>query len=153
MKAWVMRLIALFDRLPYEVPAVLGRFAIAATFWLSGRTKVDGWNFFAVNDKTLFLFQEEYKVPLLPPGLAALLAQSAEHIFPVLIILGLATRFSALALLGMTLVIQLFVYPGAYAMHATWAAILLMLVKFGPGTLSLDHLLERDGSKSKSVSL
>jgi putative oxidoreductase len=141
MNALVNRLVTLFDRTPYDVPAVLGRFAIAATFWLSGRTKVDGWSIHTVTDKTLFLFQEEYKVPLLSPWLAALLAQSAEHVFPVLIILGLATRFSALALLCMTLVIQLFVYPGAYVMHASWAAILLMLIKFGPGTLSVDRML------------
>ena len=143
MKTLVARLIDIFERIPYEVPALIGRFAIAAIFWLSGRTKVDGWNIFSVNDKTLFLFQEEYKVPLLPPGLSALLAQMAEHIFPVLIILGLATRFSALALLGMTLVIQVFVYPSAYVTHATWAAILLMLIKFGPGALALDRLVKR----------
>ena len=143
MKALVARVIELFERIPYDVPALIGRFAIAAIFWLSGRTKVDGWNIFTVNDKTLFLFQEEYKVPLLPPGLSALLAQMAEHIFPVLIILGLATRFSALALLGMTLVIQIFVYPNAYVTHATWAAILLMLMKFGPGALALDRLVKR----------
>jgi putative oxidoreductase len=90
----------------------------------------------------LFLFEQEYKVPLLSPWLAALLAQLAEHVFPVLIILGLATRFSALALLGMTLVIQIFVYPNAYVTHATWAAILLMLIKFGPGLVSIDALLK-----------
>jgi putative oxidoreductase len=143
MKTLVARLIGLFERIPYDVPALLGRFAIAAIFWLSGRTKVDSWNIFSVNDKTLFLFQEEYKVPLLPPGLSALLAQMAEHIFPVLIVIGLATRFSALALLGMTLVIQIFVYPNAYVTHATWAAILLMLIKFGPGSLALDKLVKR----------
>jgi putative oxidoreductase len=143
MKTLVARLIDIFERIPYDVPALIGRFAIAAIFWLSGRTKVDGWNIFSVNDKTLFLFQEEYKVPLLPPGLSALLAQMAEHIFPVLIVIGLATRFSALALLGMTLVIQIFVYPNAYVTHATWAAILLMLIKFGPGALALDRLVKR----------
>lgn len=143
MKNVVLRLVSLCAALPYAVPALLGRFAIAAIFWLSGRTKVDGWNIFTVNAKTLFLFQEEYKVPLLPPGTAALMAQLAEHIFPVLIILGIATRFSALALLGMTLVIQIFVYPNAYVTHATWAAILLMLIKFGPSELSLDHLIRR----------
>jgi putative oxidoreductase len=145
MRTIIRRFIALCEALPYIVPALIGRFAIAAIFWLSGRTKVDGWNIFTVNEKTLFLFQEEYKVPFLPPGTAALLAQLAEHIFPVLIILGIATRFSALALLGMTLVIQFFVYPNAYVTHATWAAILLMLIKFGPSELSLDHLLKRAG--------
>jgi putative oxidoreductase len=143
MTGLVARIVDLCGRIPYDVPALLGRFAIAAIFWLSGRTKVDGWNILAVNEKTLFLFQEEYKVPLLAPWLAALLAQTAEHVFPILIILGLATRLSALALFGMTLVIQIFVYPHAYVTHATWAAILLMLIKFGPGVLSLDRLVKR----------
>ncbi|NJM30787.1 MAG: DoxX family protein [Rhizobiales bacterium] len=143
MKNLIASLIRLFERTPYWLVALLGRFAIAAVFWKSGRTKVDGWNIFTVNDKTAFLFQEEYKVPLLPPELSALMAQIAEHVLPVLLILGLATRFSALGLLAMTAVIQFFVYPNAYALHASWAAILLMLIKFGPGMVSLDHWLSR----------
>jgi putative oxidoreductase len=67
----------------------------------------------------------------------------AEHVFPFLLLIGLATRFSALALLGMTLVIQLFVYPDAYATHGTWAALLLYLMARGPGALSIDHWLAR----------
>jgi putative oxidoreductase len=85
------------------------------------------------------LFQEEYKLPLLAPALAAPMAAVAEHVFPLLILVGLGTRFSALALLGMTLVIQVLVYPGAYATHGTWAAVLLYLIVHGPGALSLDH--------------
>ena len=130
-------------RSPYSLIALVGRFAVGLVFWNSGRTKVEGWNIFAVNDKTLFLFTEEYKVPVLPPGTAALLAQMAEHILPVLLVLGLATRFSALGLLGMTLVIQIFVYPGAYVVHGTWAAILLMLMRFGPGAIALARLTAR----------
>ena len=136
-------LISLMARIPYSPLALLARLAIGLVFWNSGRTKVDGWNIFRVNDKTLFLFTEEYKVPFVPPGVSALMAQMAEHILPILLVLGLATRFSALGLLAMTLVIQIFVYPGSYVVHGTWAAILLMLIKFGPGALSLDHLIRR----------
>ncbi|MNC67723.1 hypothetical protein D3C75_1182460 [compost metagenome] len=82
-------------------------------------------------------------MPLLTPELAAHLAAFAEHFFPVLILVGLATRFSALALLGMTLVIQTFVYPDAYPTHGTWAAVLLYLMARGPGAFSIDHLLAR----------
>jgi putative oxidoreductase len=143
MKKLVTTAIAAMERIPYSLIALVGRFAVGLVFWNSGRTKVEGWNIFAVNDKTLFLFTEEYKVPVLPPGTAALLAQMAEHILPVLLVLGLATRFSALGLLGMTLVIQIFVYPGAYVVHGTWAAILLMLMRFGPGAIALDRLIAR----------
>jgi putative oxidoreductase len=143
MKSLIASVIRLFEQSPYWLIALLGRFAIAVVFWKSGRSKVDGWNIFTVNDKTKFLFQEEYKVPLLPPELSALMAQIAEHVLPVLLILGLATRFSALGLLVMTAVIQFFVYPNAYALHASWAAILLMLIKSGPGIVSLDNWILR----------
>lgn len=143
MKRLIDGLIALMTRIPYLLIGLVGRLSIGLVFWSSGRTKVDGWNIFAVNDKTLFLFTEEYRLPIVPPGLAALGAQVAEHVLPALLIVGLATRFSALGLLVMTLVIQIFVYPNAYVLHGTWAAILLMLMKFGPGALSLDHLIRR----------
>jgi putative oxidoreductase len=143
MKSMISSIIRLFEQTPYWLIALMGRLSIALVFWKSGRSKVDGWNIFSVNDKTKFLFQEEYKVPLLPVELAALMAQIAEHVLPALLILGLATRFSALGLLIMTAVIQFFVYPNAYALHASWAAILLMLIKFGPGMVSLDHWLSR----------
>lgn len=135
--------IGLLQKLPQSFISLVGRLAIGLVFWSSGRTKVEGWNIFEVSDKTLFLFQEEYKVPLLKPEIAALMAQVAEHVFPVLLFVGLAARFSALALLGMTLVIEVFVYPYAYVVHATWAAILLMLVKHGAGAVSLDSLIKR----------
>jgi Predicted membrane protein len=89
------------------------------------------------------LFQSEYHMPLLSPELAAHLAAFAEHFFPMLILIGFATRFSALALLGMTLTIQLFVYPDAYPTHGTWAAVLLYLMATGPGKLSIDHLIAK----------
>jgi putative oxidoreductase len=89
------------------------------------------------------LFRDEYRLPLIPPEIAAPLAAFAEHFFPILILLGLATRLSALGLLGMTMTIQLFVYPDAYPTHGTWAAVLLYLMVHGPGKLSLDHWISR----------
>ncbi len=135
--------VRLCEKLPYALIALVGRLAIGLVFWNSGRSKVAGWDLLSVNDKTLFLFQEEYRVPFLQPEFAALMAQIAEHVFPVLLFVGLATRLSALALFGMTLVIAIFVYPEAYVTHGLWAAVLLMLVKFGPGEISLDHLIFR----------
>ena len=88
-------LIGFMARIPYSLIALIGRLAIGMVFWNSGRSKVDGWNIFHVNDKTAFLFKEEYKLPFVPPDLAALAAQIAEHVLPALIIIGLATRFSA----------------------------------------------------------
>jgi putative oxidoreductase len=136
-------LINLFSKIPHWLIALIGRLAVGLVFWKSGRTKVEGWNIFQVNDKTLFLFTEEYKVPILPPGLAALAAQVAEHVLPVLLVIGLATRFSAFGLFIMTMVIQIFVYPGSYLQHGLWATALLMLVKYGPGKLSIDYLIYR----------
>jgi putative oxidoreductase len=133
----------LLARIPHALIGLVGRLAIALVFWNSGRAKVKGWNIFEVSDSTLFLFREEYKVPVIPPELAALAAQVAEHVLPVLLVLGLFTRISATGLFIMTLVIQIFVYPNAYVVHGTWAAILLMLMKYGPGQISLDNLMGR----------
>ncbi len=144
MKSLILSIIGLMERFPHSLHALLARVVIGLVFWNSGRTKVDGWNIFHVNDKTLFLFQEEYKVPLLPADISALLAQVSEHVFSVLLIIGLASRFSALALLGMTLVIEIFVYPEAYVTHGLWAAVLLLIIKYGPGALSVDHLIRRN---------
>ncbi|MFK3645295.1 DoxX family protein [Pseudomonas protegens] len=150
----VNRIIQGFERIPYSLIAFIARFSIAAVFWKSGQTKVEGLAVDLVDgtfqlgwprlaDSTIPLFKSEYHVPLLTPEVAAHLAAFAEHFFPMLILLGLATRFSALALLGMTLTIQLFVYPDAYPTHGTWAAIFLLLMARGPGVFSLDHLLAR----------
>jgi putative oxidoreductase len=117
--------------------ALIDRVAIAAIFFLSGRTKVDG--LLTVNEGAYALFREEYKVPLLRPELAAHLAAYAEHLFPLLLVLGLFTRLSALALLGMTAVIQIFVYPDAWPTHLSWAGLLLYLVGRGAGPASLDR--------------
>ena len=143
MTRLIETLIRLLARIPHSLIGLVGRLAIGLVFLNSGRTKVKGWNIFEVSDSTLFLFREEYKLPIVPPELAALGAQVAEHVLPVLLIVGLATRFSALGLLIMTLVIQIFVYPNAYVVHGTWAAILLMLMKYGPGKLSIDYLIYR----------
>lgn len=135
--------------LPNTLLAFIARFSIAAVFWKSGQTKIEGLAIDIVSgeftlgiprlsDNAVFLFKEEYQLPLLPPELGATLAALGEHILPLFILLGLATRLSALGLLGMTLVIQLFVYPDAYATHGTWAAVLLYLMAHGPGQLSLD---------------
>lgn len=123
----------------HAVLAVTTRVAIAAIFFLSGRTKVDG--LLTVNDSAYTLFRDDYKVPVLPPELAAHLATYAEHLLPLLLVMGLFTRLSALALLGMTAVIQIFVYPDAWPTHLSWAALLLYLVGRGAGPLSLDRAL------------
>jgi len=129
---------SLGERIPDSAVALLARFAVASVFWRSGQTKVNG---FSLREETFVLFQEEYKVPLLPPDLAAYLATTAEHVFPVLLVIGLASRLSALGLLGMTLVIQLFVYPGGWPEHILWFAPLLLVIARGPGAISLDHLI------------
>jgi putative oxidoreductase len=129
----------LAERIPYSVVALVARLAVAGVFWRSGQTKVDG--FLHIKDNTFFLFAEEYMVPLLPPHFAAYLATIAEHVFPVLLVAGLGSRLSALALIGMTLVIQLFVYPDGWPEHILWFALLLLIVARGPGAVSLDQLI------------
>jgi len=119
--------------------ALATRVAIAAIFFLSGRTKVDG--LLTVNDSAYALFRDEYKVPLVPPEFAAHLAAYSEHVFPILLVIGLGTRLSAFALLGMTAVIQIFVYPGAWPTHLSWAALLLYLIGRGAGPVSLDRAI------------
>lgn len=119
--------------------ALCARFALGAIFLLSGRTKVEG--LLTVSEGTHALFRDEYKVPLLAPEVAAHLATYAEHLLPALLVLGLFTRLSALGLLAMTAVIQLFVYPDAWPTHLSWAALALYLVGRGGGALSLDRSL------------
>lgn len=126
----------LAERIPHDLIALVARLGIAGVFWQSGQTKVEGWH---VSDSAIYLFENEYRLPLLDPWLAAHAAAFAEHLFPVLLVFGLFSRLSALALLGMTLVIQTFVYPGAWPTHATWAACLLLIIAGGPGRLALDH--------------
>lgn len=127
------------QRVPDALIALGARLAVAAIFFLSGRTKVEG--LLTLKDSTYLLFAEEYRVPLLPADLAAHLATYAEHALPILLVLGLFTRYAALGLLGMTAVIQLFVYPDAWPTHLSWATLLLYLVARGGGHLALDRAL------------
>ncbi len=124
--------------LPHDLLALAMRIGIAAIFYMSGRTKVEG--FLTLTDSAYELFRTEYKLPLIPPEIAAHLAAYAEHLFPLLLVLGLFTRISALALLGMTLTIQFFVYPDAWPTHLSWAGLLLYLVGRGGGGFSIDRL-------------
>jgi putative oxidoreductase len=118
------------------------RIVLAGIFWRSARTKVEEGTWFAISDTTYFLFAEEYAGVPLPSELAAQLATVSEHLFPALLVLGLFTRGAALGLLGMTMVIQIFVYPEAWwSVHALWAALALVLITRGGGSLSLDAAL------------
>jgi len=154
LKDLLEQAVDLFSTIPDSLIALLGRFSVAAIFWKSGQTKVQGFAIDIVSgeftlgmprlsDSVVELFRDEYKLPLVPPELAAPLAAFAEHLFPLLILIGLATRFSAAALLVMTLTIQVLVYPDAYPTHGVWAAVLVFLMAKGPGVFSLDHLISR----------
>jgi len=136
----INRLAGVFERLtPDWLLGLVIRFGVAGIFFLSGRTKVDG--LLHVKDSTFVLFMEEYHVPLLPPVVAAYASAYAEHLFSILLVLGLFTRFSALAFLGMTTVIEVFVYPDAWPTHLSWAGLLLYLIGRGGGAVSLDRVL------------
>lgn len=140
--------------IPHSLIALIGRVAIAGVFWKSGQTKIEGLaiDIFAgqfqlgwprLSASVVDLFRDEYALPVLPPDLAATLAATGEHILPLLLLIGLGTRFAALGLLVMTLVIQLLIYPAAWPTHGVWAAVLLWLMARGPGVVSIDHWLAR----------
>ena len=135
----IERATALLEQIPYSLVALAARIFPAAVFWQSGQSKLEGWH---LSDNAIYLFREEYKLPLIDPVIAAHLAAFAEHFFPILLVLGLATRFAALALLGMTLVIEIFVYPDAWPTHGTWAACFMILIARGAGKWSLDHVIK-----------
>ena len=146
--------LALDRAVPDDLLVLVARVAIAAIFFLSGRTKVEG--FLTITDSTYELFRTEYALPLVSPQVAAHAATYSEHLFPALLVLGLFTRPAAAALLGMTLVIEIFVYPDAWPTHLSWAAILLLLIARGGGAWSLDRVLwvlPASGSGSSKVSL
>jgi len=124
---------------PPSLLLLVQRLGIASVFFMSGRTKVDG--LITVNDSAFELFRSEYALPIVKPELAAYAATYAEHLFPILLVLGLFTRVSAGALLIMTLVIEIFVYPDAWPTHLSWAGLLLPLIALGGGRLSLDRVL------------
>jgi putative oxidoreductase len=130
--------IATLDRIPDWFIALAARVFPAAVFWQSGQTKVAGWH---LKPSAIVLFQNEYQLPLIDPTTAAYASAFAEHFFPILLVIGLATRFSALALLCMTAVIEIFVYPFAWPTHGVWATCFLVVIARGPGWLSLDHLI------------
>ncbi|TCW82976.1 DoxX family protein [Burkholderia sp. SRS-46] len=131
------RAIQRLDRVPDWLLAIPLRLAVATIFWNSAMVKLADWN------AALALFRDEYRLPLLPPDLAAYLAVSIELSTPVLLVLGLGVRPVALLLLGMTAVIEIFVYPLAWPTHLQWAAMLLVLLCRGGGVLSLDALVRR----------
>jgi putative oxidoreductase len=137
----ILRAIRLLERVPYSLLAIPLRLAVATIFWNSAMTKLADWN------AALQLFHDEYKVPVLPPEVAAYIAVSIELSTPVLLVLGLGTRLAALVLLGMTSVIEIFVYPQAWPTHIQWAAMLLVLLCRGAGSWSLDHLIRRRREK------
>lgn len=127
--------------LPESLLLLIARLGAAAIFFLSGRAKVEGW--FTITDGTFDLFVTEYALPLIPPHIAAYAATISEHLLSILLVLGLCTRGAALGLLGMTLVIQIFVYPDAWPTHLSWMGLLLPLLAKGAGAWSLDRLLSR----------
>jgi len=145
---------AILSKIPESLTLFIARFAIAAVFWRSGQTKIQGFSldFIAMKaefgvpqlaDSTLYLFQHEYSLPLIPPMIAAILATIAEHVLPILILTGTFTRLAGFGIAMMTLVIQIFVYPDAYPTHATWIAISLVLMSRGAGSFSVDHWLTK----------
>jgi putative oxidoreductase len=134
----IQRAIAAMGRIPDWLIALAARVFPAAVFWQSGQTKVAG---FHLKPSAIALFQNEYQLPLIDPVIAAHISAFSEHFFPILLVIGLATRFSALALLFMTAVIEIFVYPDAWPTHGVWATCFLVVISRGPGWLSLDHLI------------
>lgn len=142
MKTQFLTLIDKAETLPGAVIALMARVALAGIFFKSGLTKVEiGEDGFAFASSVQYLFEEEYQIPLLPWDVAAFLAAANELILPVLLVIGLATRFSALALLGMTAVIQVFVYPQAWDTHLIWATALVYLISRGAGAWSVDRVV------------
>jgi len=130
---------ALAGAVPHSVIALLARIAMGSTFWLSARTKIDG--LLTLKDSTFFLFENEYALPMLPVNVAAYLATYSEHLFALMLFVGLGSRLGAAGMLGITAVIQLLVYPSAWPTHLGWAVLLLVIIAQGPGKLSLDHVL------------
>lgn len=146
----ITRLNQTLSTLPAAPVALMLRVFPALVFWQSGRTKVEG---VSIKDSTWFLFEHEYALPLIPHELAAVMATVAEHLLPALLIIGLFTRLSALGLLAMTAVIQIFVYPDAWMTHGLWAAPLLAVMARGPGRWSVDHFAGFDRASGREMAV
>ncbi len=134
---WARKIIGWLDAVPYWLLALPLRLAIATVFWNSGIAKLANW------DTTLALFADEYQLPLMAPEIAAYLSAAIELTAPPLLLLGLLTRPVAGLLLGMTTIIEVFVYPDAWPTHIQRAAMLLILLCRGAGRLSVDHWIAR----------
>jgi putative oxidoreductase len=132
-------------RFPLSLIQLAGRIGVGVTFFKAGLLKYNSWEF------AVKLFEDEYRVPILDPAVAARIAMTQELTIPILLFLGLATRIATLPLLGMIAVIQIFVYPNAYNDHLTWGAILVLLLTTGPGVFSLDHVIGRLRGSKRSV--
>jgi putative oxidoreductase len=128
---------ALLARFPLSIILLAGRIGVGVTFFKAGLLKYNSFEF------TVKLFEDEYRVPLLDPAVAARIAMIQELTIPILLFLGLATRIATVPLLGMIAVIQTFVYPNAYNDHLTWGSVLVLVLTRGPGVFSLDYLIER----------
>lgn len=124
-----------FQDIAFPVLLLLMRLWMAKIFFFSGLTKISNW------DAALFLFENEYKVPLIPSDIAAYLSAFNELVFPVLLVVGLATRFATIPLLVMTLVIQ-FTYEMSLE-HFYWGFLLITLLICGPGKISMDYWIKR----------
>ncbi len=140
LEASLSSLVQWANRMPSSILGLIVRVGIAIVFWRSGQTKVSGWH---VTDSAIQLFRDEYKLPLIPPEWAANIAALQEHLFALLLIVGLASRLSALGLLAMTAVIEIFVYPQNWPDHLLWTGSLLYVISRGPGALSLDGIIYR----------
>ena len=130
---------------PLSIIQLAGRIGVGATFFRAGLLKYNSWEF------TVKLFQEEYRVPLLDPAVAARIAMVQELTIPILLFLGLGTRIATIPLLGMIAVIQIFVYPNAYNEHLVWGSLLVLLLTRGPGAFSIDHLIARTASRRRAA--
>ena len=152
------RIAAWLDAIPYSVIALFLRVVAAHPFFVSGQTKIEGPTIgreifgldltvqipTAIRSATFALFADEYKLPFLSPNVAAYVTTALEIVLPLLLMLGFLTRLSALGLLAMTMVIQIFVYPDAWwTTHAYWVALLIVLITRGAGAISLDRLIFR----------
>jgi putative oxidoreductase len=145
VRASLARVLDVLGRFPLPVLQLMFRLAVASVFVKAGLTKIASW------ETTVQLFADEYKVPVLPPDLAATMAATFELGCSALLVLGLGTRLATLPLLGMIVVIQTFVYPNAYAEHLTWASLLLFLLTRGAGPWSLDRALGLEPSSTHGV--